>query len=473
MKRIFLLLHLVFLAFTLGAHPWKSQHYVIVDTDCGLDDFRAICLLLSSPNVRILAITTSDGVIDATNGFYKVKSLLNEMHHEGILVGCNPVQAVKAGACPPAMGMEWGTPLLTDTELPGAAGIINYVLENTRERITFISLGSLNTARLCTEKCPEFTARVLRILWSSSPDYKINNFNYNLDTISASGIISGSVPLNLVYGDSLKRYDNVLISSINLIHTKLAGKVMESLITPETPYARALFDELPVLFIHFPGLFQEKASGGTDGYRLKDQGTGNDIITAFNHILAGDNVSRNQVLEEFPIDTVPYFDDIQVTMLTTLKKFGREEWVSTVIANELHRHLGVYAVIGVKMGIRAREYFGTGVDEMNVASYAGLTPPFSCMNDGLQVSTGATLGHGLISVISDTLRLPQADFNYMNRKIRLSLKPEIRTKVESEIRELSKIYGLDSNIYWELVRKAAIRYWADFDRNEIFTIQVL
>ena len=125
------------------------------------------------------------------------------------------------------------------------------------------------------------------------------------------------------------------------------------------------------------------------------------------------------------------------------------------------------------MGIRAREYFGTGVDEMNVASYAGLTPPFSCMNDGLQVSTGATLGHGLISVISDTLRLPQADFNYMNRKIRLSLKPEIRTKVESEIRELSKIYGLDSNIYWELVRKAAIRYWADFDRNEIFTIQVL
>ena len=98
MKRIFLLLHLVFLAFTLGAHPWKSQYYVIVDTDCGLDDFRAICLLLSSPNVRILAITTSDGVIDATNGFYKVKSLLNEMHHEGILVGCNPDQAVKAGA---------------------------------------------------------------------------------------------------------------------------------------------------------------------------------------------------------------------------------------------------------------------------------------------------------------------------------------------------------------------------------------
>jgi hypothetical protein len=473
MKRIFLLFHLVFLAFALCAHPWKSQHYVIVDTDCGLDDFRAICLLLSSPDVRILAITTSDGVTDATTGFYKVKSLLNELNHQGILVGCNPNQAVKANTCPPALAMEWGAPVQDDAEPPGAADIVNYVLNNTREKITFLSLGSLNTSRLCAEKCPEFTARVLRILWSSAPDYTTNNFNYSLDKISADAIISGSVPLNLVYGSSRKQYDDILVGSISRIHTRLSGMISESLITPETHYAKALFDELTVLYIHFPGMFQEKVSGGPDGYRLQDEETGNNILTAYIKILLGENVSRNQVLEDFPIDTISYFDDIQVTMQTTLKKYGREEWVSAVIANELHRHLGVYAVIGVKMGIRAREFFGAGVDEMHVASYAGLTPPFSCMNDGLQVSTGATLGHGLISVVSDTLKLPQADFVYMNRKIRLFLNPEIRTKVESEIRELSRIYGLDSNIYWELVRKAAIRYWAEFDRNEIFTIQLL
>lgn len=473
MKRIILLFHLVFLAVALFAHPWKSQHYVIIDTDCGLDDFRAICLLLSSPDVRILAITTSDGVTDATTGFYKVKSLLNEMNHQGILVGCNPDQAVKANNCPPALAMAWGAPVQADREPPAAADIVNYVLNNTREPITFLSLGSLNTARVCSEKCPEFAARVLRIVWSSAPEYTTDNFNYNVDKISANTIIAGRVPLNPVYGSSRVSYDDALINSISSIHTRLSGMITESLITPETPYAKALFDELAVLFLHLPGMFQEEVSAGTNGYRLKDEETGNSLLTAYKNILEGENVSRNQVLEDFPIDTVPYFDDIQLTMQTTLKKFGREEWVSAVIANELHRHLGVYAVIGVKMGIRAREFFGAGIDEMHVASYAGLTPPYSCMNDGLQVSTGATLGHGLIRVVSDTLKLPQADFVYMNRKIRLTLNPEIRTKVESEIRELSKIYGLDSNIYWELVRTAAIRYWAEFDRNEIFSIQLL
>ena len=53
------------------------------------------------------------------------------------------------------------------------------------------------------------------------------------------------------------------------------------------------------------------------------------------------------------------------------------------------------------MGIRAREYFNTGVDEFSAVSFAGSIPPLSCMNDGIQVSTGATPGHGLLTVIND------------------------------------------------------------------------
>jgi pyrimidine-specific ribonucleoside hydrolase len=208
-------------------------------------------------------------------------------------------------------------------------------------------------------------------------------------------------------------------------------------------------------------------------YQLSASKTNFDINAAYYKILSGETINQNQVLSIFPMDTTFYFADVQPFQMATLAKFGREEWMSNVMANELHRHLGVYAVIGVKMGVRAKEYFGAGIDEMSVVSYAGLTPPFSCLNDGIQVSTGATLGHGLIRVASDTLLLPQADFTYMNRRIRLSLKPEFRIKVESEIRELSKIYGLDSNIYWELVRRAAIRYWTILDRQDIFTIQVL
>ena len=54
-----------------------------------------------------------------------------------------------------------------------------------------------------------------------------------------------------------------------------------------------------------------------------------------------------------------------------------------------------------------------------------------------------------------------AEFIYMNRKIRFTLKPEIAGKIISELKEINFIYGLDSNIYWELVRKNSIKYWSE------------
>jgi hypothetical protein len=53
----------------------------------------------------------------------------------------------------------------------------------------------------------------------------------------------------------------------------------------------------------------------------------------------------------------------------------------------------------------------------------------------------------------------------------VTLKPEIAQKISDELKEINFIYGLDSNIYWELVRKSAIRYWRDLDRHQIFNIE--
>jgi formylmethanofuran dehydrogenase subunit E len=190
-------------------------------------------------------------------------------------------------------------------------------------------------------------------------------------------------------------------------------------------------------------------------------------------ILRGETVAGNQVIKNLPVDPSFYFDDINPAVNNIINRYGINEWTSGVLANELHRHLGVFAIIGVKMGIRAREYFDTGVDEFLATSYAGSTPPLSCMNDGIQVSTGATPGHGLLTVRNDTVLQPMVDFTYLNRTIRLTLKPELAEKISSELKEINFIYGLDSNIYWELVRKNTIKYWLDLDRHEIFTIEEL
>jgi pyrimidine-specific ribonucleoside hydrolase len=125
------------------------------------------------------------------------------------------------------------------------------------------------------------------------------------------------------------------------------------------------------------------------------------------------------------------------------------------------------------MGMRAKEYFGAGIDEIKVVSYAGQQQPYSCMNDGLQVSTGATLGHGLIQVDIQGKHIPKAQFTYLGQSITLELKSDYRERIENEILELSSIYGLNNDIYWALVRNSALVYWANWDRNKIFDILVV
>jgi hypothetical protein len=61
----------------------------------------------------------------------------------------------------------------------------------------------------------------------------------------------------------------------------------------------------------------------------------------------------------------------------------------------------------------------------------------------------------------------------MNKKIRLTLKPEIASLITNELKEINFVHGLDSDIYWELVRKNSIKYWLTLDRHEIFIIEKL
>ncbi|MCI0523039.1 MAG: nucleoside hydrolase, partial [Bacteroidales bacterium] len=59
---------------------------------------------------------------------------------------------------------------------------------------------------------------------------------------------------------------------------------------------------------------------------------------------------------------------------------------------------------------------------------------------------------------------------YKGQTIRICLKEELAQKISSELKEINFIYGLDSDIYWELVRQNSIKYWLQFDRHEIFDI---
>jgi pyrimidine-specific ribonucleoside hydrolase len=473
-KVLFLILTLTLtLTHSLSSHPWKPRHYVIIDTDGGIDDIRAISMLLASPDVRVLAITVSPGAINADAAYLKIRSLLNSFHHEGLPVGINRKSKFISPDFKVALNSKWGVEegLDPDKAADGLA-LIKEILSVEKSKISFICLGGMSTIMSAATEIGSFTEMVKEIIWSVDASDIKNGFNYRIDPLAAENILKGKIPVKIVGGEGDQVfYDESLVKSIAAIPTVYAKKIAGSCsgdVAANHSFSKSAYDEMTVLYLHYPQFFAENPKNKV--WIVQSEKT-EEVIESTLKIISGETVERNQVIKRMPADPSFYFPDVEPSVAAIIEKYGKDEWASGVLANELHRHLGVYAIVGVKMGIRAREYFNTGVDEFSAVSHAGSIPPLSCMNDGIQVSTGATPGHGLLTVLNDPVTIPSVEFTYMNRKIKLTLKPELEKMISSELKEISYVNSLDSDIYWELVRKNSIKYWLNLDRHEIFEIE--
>src|SRR5512140_1702183 len=85
-RKIFILISILLFSKTIWAQPLpvKLKHAIIIDTDCAIDDMRAISLLLVRPEITIKAIILSDGSLSPVEGAEKVKSLLKGFHADNI-----------------------------------------------------------------------------------------------------------------------------------------------------------------------------------------------------------------------------------------------------------------------------------------------------------------------------------------------------------------------------------------------------
>lgn len=173
------------------------------------------------------------------------------------------------------------------------------------------------------------------------------------------------------------------------------------------------------------------------------------------------------VLNAYPTESGLFQDDVRPMVDSIISAHGAEEWNATLLTNELHRHLGTYSIIGAKMGIRAREILGAGMDELSVESHAGGEPPLSCLNDGLQVSTGASLGRGTIS-IEKNISLPEALFFYANKRLKLRLKLTVTERIAGDIASAVKRFGNLTPAYFAEVRRLSLNHWLDLKRSDIF-----
>ncbi|MFH1145328.1 MAG: FmdE family protein [Candidatus Eisenbacteria bacterium] len=117
--------------------------------------------------------------------------------------------------------------------------------------------------------------------------------------------------------------------------------------------------------------------------------------------------------------------------------------------------------------MRAREVLCAQPHDLEVLSLAGREPPLSCLTDGLQVATGATLGRGTISV-QEGEHIPAAVFIKGPERLRLTLIPALGARIAEEIADLEGRHpGLGAG-YWPAVERLALRYWLELDRAAIF-----
>ena len=173
----------------------------------------------------------------------------------------------------------------------------------------------------------------------------------------------------------------------------------------------------------------------------------------------------------------------------TIARWGKEEWRAVILTNEIHGHIGIYSTIGAKMGIYALEFISrccNKMENLKILSFAGSRPPVSCFNDGLQISTGATLGHGAIEIAKSCAESKEhadarveAIFRFKaicgtevkEMQLRVWLKEELRQQIAGDIANAVKQYGHTPD-YWLQVRRLALDYWQQWNRAEIFETEM-
>ena len=129
-------------------------------------------------------------------------------------------------------------------------------------------------------------------------------------------------------------------------------------------------------------------------------------------------------------------------------------------ARKLHGHVGPFLVIGLKMGVAAKKALNVSDTEcthLTAEVAVPLHPPFSCLLDGIQVSTTCTIGNQRLQ-IKDSKTI-QATFTSEKdtKRVKITLTEQFREQLEQK----QKQDKLGETFAWEL---------AELPENRLFNV---
>ncbi|MCK5309304.1 MAG: formylmethanofuran dehydrogenase subunit E family protein [Thermoplasmata archaeon] len=100
---------------------------------------------------------------------------------------------------------------------------------------------------------------------------------------------------------------------------------------------------------------------------------------------------------------------------------------------DFHGHLGPYAAIGYRMGLAANREFGDNALKKVARVFSGTVTPMSCMIDGIQLSSGCTMGKG--NIIVEEMGEPRAIFSDKEntKSVEISLREDVWKMIEDKM----------------------------------------
>ena len=459
---------------SLAEDPRK--HHVIIDTDCGPDDLRAINLLFSSTETDILAITSEDGVLEPDEGYLRIIGLLKELGHQGIQTS----QGIIARNEDPgwrglARQINWGKEPISFREPTEIKEFLVKLIEEEAHPVEIICMGPLTNIANAVLMKSSIKKQISKIIWFDQCQPELKWTNYSMDCLSANYLLKTQIPIyRISAGNDAVEFTPEFLEEIGKIYTPYAQKIYrafssDSIKNKLSQEPLKLWDDLCALYLYYPELFKRDTtyadSAGhvikpKDGEQLKKQYL--EHLESYNHI-------ESNVFNTFPADTGYYRPDVRNMMIPTIRQYGIREWKAITLTEEIHPHLGINALIGAKMGILALKYFRAQPGSLEITSFCGHEPPLSCINEGLQIAGGTNLNHANMEIKDDVV-LPKARFRYNNKTIEIKLKPPYHKKIQKALEEARNNHPVHSQGYKSFIREKALSYWKNWDRQEIFQI---
>jgi pyrimidine-specific ribonucleoside hydrolase len=478
---VLLLSILFFLITPAQAHTIGKQ--AIVDTDAALDDLRALSMLFNSQVVDIRLVTTSDGVLSPERGAHHVHKLLTHLHQHVPIVSGEVYQASGPEWRKWNSRLEW--PDRQDRTADGegikknAAQQMSRFLKEMDNPVLLICLGPLSNVAQAIDHLPRPEKEISRIVYfGGPPDSESPGWNTERDPKAAQKVFAADIPISCIHPSpqAVPTLTQAMIRRMEAIDSRAAevltplhqGDEVQRLV--QESHLR-MWDDLLSLYLAFPDMFHSQSKDFGELVALGEvepKGIREQALQLLQPDVRLHIAERKPViLRSFPQRPEMLRDDARSYAERIIRQHGLEEWKACLLTSELHRHLGTYSIVGAKMGLRAREILKAPLGRIEVISLAGEDPPLSCLNDGLQVSTGASLGRGKISV-SDASPQPAAIFFSNGRQLKLRLKEKPARKIRSSIRKAKERYGGLNRSYFRQIRRKSLQNWLELDRREIF-----